>query len=234
MIEPAAPHSTKSPLSLGATNSGVNNPSRPRPRLRRTVFWLTGLVIVLYFSRYIHPLLAITQRVDADVLVVEGWVPGNVLDAAVQEFKNGHYRVLITSGINYPKGFPYSDLPSYADEAAYDLKLRGFDPNKMIVCATPFARWNRTSNSAQAVFERIQKGDIKLRGINVMTAGPHARETWVAYRHMAPPGLAVGVISVPVDTYAPNWWWASLSGNAWVLKNIVGALKEMTIGQRAS
>jgi len=46
----------------------------------------------------IHPFLAVTHRVPAKVLVVEGWTHVYGVDAAVQEFKSGHYERILTTG----------------------------------------------------------------------------------------------------------------------------------------
>jgi hypothetical protein len=46
----------------------------------------------------IHPFLAVTHRTNAKVLVVEGWIHGYGVDAAVQEFKTGHYERVLTTG----------------------------------------------------------------------------------------------------------------------------------------
>src|ERR1017187_2008452 len=55
---------------------------------------LVGWALVLN----IHPFLAVTHRVPAKVLVVEGWTHVYGVDAAVQEFKSGHYERILTTG----------------------------------------------------------------------------------------------------------------------------------------
>ena len=46
----------------------------------------------------IHPLLEVTHRTDARILLVEGWLHPFDIDAAVKEFKNGHYERVFTDG----------------------------------------------------------------------------------------------------------------------------------------
>ena len=46
----------------------------------------------------IHPFLAVTHRVPTNVQVVEGWIHGYGIDAAVQEFKTSHYERVLTTG----------------------------------------------------------------------------------------------------------------------------------------
>src|SRR4051812_4453927 len=85
----------------------------PRPRLfglvnRRERWglsawgWLLLAVMLLAFGvgllRLVYPFLAETQRVDAKILVVEGWVHGYSIRAAVAEFNNGAYQKIFTTG----------------------------------------------------------------------------------------------------------------------------------------
>ena len=50
-------------------------------------FWVTG----------VHSFLAPTQRLQTNILVVEGWVPPYVIRAAA-EFRSGHYEKIYTTG----------------------------------------------------------------------------------------------------------------------------------------
>src|SRR6266446_3584252 len=47
----------------------------------------------------IHPFLAVTNPVHSDYLVVEGWIHYQRFEQAAQEFRNGHYKKLLTSGV---------------------------------------------------------------------------------------------------------------------------------------
>src|SRR5919108_4736603 len=46
----------------------------------------------------VYPFLAITQRVDANILVVEGWINEHAIRAAVKEFQSNHYQRAFTTG----------------------------------------------------------------------------------------------------------------------------------------
>src|SRR5215470_18378672 len=62
---------------------------------------LVAFVLFLGSAGIVHtifPFLAITDRVDSDVLVVEGWVPPFAIEAAVREFRNGAYSIVYTTG----------------------------------------------------------------------------------------------------------------------------------------
>ena len=55
---------------------------------------LVGAVVL----KGVYPFLAITHRVNADVLVVEGWVHEYTIRAAVDEFRSGSYKRVFTTG----------------------------------------------------------------------------------------------------------------------------------------
>jgi len=72
------------------------------------IFLVSGL-LVLYFSR-IYPFLAYHNPVQPDVLIVEGWLPEEIIDKACTEFKTAPYRYLVTTGFPYYKGFRMGSL----------------------------------------------------------------------------------------------------------------------------
>ena len=56
---------------------------------------MVALVLLLGAIGLVHtifPFLAVTHRVDADVLVVEGWVHEHAIRTAISEFQSGHYQ----------------------------------------------------------------------------------------------------------------------------------------------
>src|SRR6476620_10134384 len=46
----------------------------------------------------VYPFLALTKRVDANILVVEGWVHPYAIEAGAEEFRERHYRQIFTTG----------------------------------------------------------------------------------------------------------------------------------------
>src|SRR6266481_4151919 len=56
-----------------------------------------GLISVLVFTS-VYPFLAITHRVNANILVVEGWIHEYAIRTAVKEFQSNHYQRVFTTG----------------------------------------------------------------------------------------------------------------------------------------
>src|SRR5258705_12834067 len=73
--------------------------------------------LVAAWFTYGESFLALTQRLPADILVVEGWIGQPGIRAAVDEFERGRYRYIVASG-GLTSG-RWEDLPaSYAGMAA--------------------------------------------------------------------------------------------------------------------
>jgi hypothetical protein len=187
---------------------------------------------LISFILFAHPFLAVTQRVDADVLVVEGWIPDYMLPPATSEFLQGKYSLLFVSGLQNDPTESTTSVPD-AQRAAARLETLGVPPAALVPCPAPFANWLRTSKTAHAVRDKIVELGLKPKGINVVTAGPHARETWVAYQHAFGPGMPVGIISIPKTNYPADRWWLSRQGLIWVPKDFIAWLKEVLFGLRS-
>ena len=66
-----------------------------------TVFFILALLLLLGKSS-LYRFLAVTHRIDAPVLVVEGWIGPKGLTEAVAEIKQHAYRKVIVAGLLYP------------------------------------------------------------------------------------------------------------------------------------
>ncbi|MEO9111199.1 MAG: hypothetical protein ABI387_00970 [Lacunisphaera sp.] len=198
---------------------------------KRAVLGLFVVALIL-FILFVHPFLAVTHRVDADVLVIEGWIPDYMSPAAVKEFHQGKYALFFVSGLENDPARNQIPSPSAAAHTAARLTELGVPRDAIRSCPAPFARWLRTSQTAQAVREKMIELGIKPKGINVITAGPHARETWVAYEHIFGNEMPVGIISIPKNNYPADRWWTSRQGLIWVPKDFIAWVKEVLIGHR--
>jgi hypothetical protein len=63
------------------------------------VVFFTFLVIMgVFFSSRVDAWLWVNRPVEADVLIIEGWTPPELVDEVAREFKLGDYKKLITTG----------------------------------------------------------------------------------------------------------------------------------------
>ena len=175
----------------------------------------------LFISR-IHQFLAVTHRVNAKVLVVEGWLNPYGINGAVKEFKSGSYQRLITTG--GPEEGAGNYCPVY-DTQAYQsagfLKAAGI-PTNMVDCAPSlFVGKDRTYHSALALQQWFRGHKVQVHSFNVLTEDVHARRTRLLYQAAFGKQTEVGIISVPNPDYDARHWWRSSEGVRKVLDETI-------------
>jgi uncharacterized SAM-binding protein YcdF (DUF218 family) len=131
---------------------------------------LLGVALAWWFvcgESFLSP----TQRLPADVLVVEGWIGDNGIRAAATEFEQ--------------RGW------SYAEVAECELIRNGVPKDRIIVAATGSAETQRTFESACAVRRVFQAREIHPGALNVFTWGSHARRSQLVFAKVLQPGMKV-------------------------------------------
>lgn len=161
----------------------------------------------------IHPFLAVTHRVNTKILVVEGWTHVYGVDAAVQEFKTGHYeRILTTGGPEEGIGASSSVYDTEAWQSARLLKEAGIPTENVQSVPSRFVGRDRTYNSAVALRNWFHEYNVPVSKINVLTEDAHARRTRLLFQEALGPGVEVGIISAPNPDYNASHWWRSSEG----------------------
>ncbi|RUR74481.1 YdcF family protein [Chlorogloeopsis fritschii PCC 9212] len=169
----------------------------------------------------IHPFLAVTSPVKADILVVEGWIPDYALVQALAEFKKNSYRQLITTGIPLEKGFYLAEYKTYAEMAAATLKKLGLEPEKIVVVPSQEVTKDRTYASAIALQQWLENANFKIEAVNLFTYATHARRSWLIFQQALAPKIQVGVIASSPQNYDPNKWWMYSTGVRSVINEVV-------------
>ena len=188
--------------------------------------WIV-LIVLLAFGSYaffltIFPFLAVTNRVDSDVLVVEGWIHEYAIQAAVEEYHLGGYRRLFTTGGPVPGNGGYvNDFQTSASVGAELLKKFGI-PGKSVemVPSHVFGR-DRTYSSAVALRNWVRAHHVEVDSLNVMTEDTHARRTRLLFAKAFGPNVRVGVIAVPDPDYDARHWWRYSEGVEKVIEGSV-------------
>ena len=161
----------------------------------------------------VHPFLAITHRVDSDVLVVEGWIHDYALRAAVAEFRNGRYqRVFTTGGPVEGSGGYINDYHTNASVGADLLKRYGLLDESLQIVPSRIMDRDRTYGSAVALRNWFREHDMHIRSLNVLTENLHARRSRLLFSKALGPGISVGIIAVPNPDYDARRWWRYSEG----------------------
>ena len=172
---------------------------------------LLGTGLLLFFK--LPPFLAVTHRVDAKFLVVEGWVHDFTMAAAAREFETGDYqRVFTTGGPIMGQGGYISDSHTYASIGADQLVKQGIPEELVQMVPSRVMERDRTYSSAVALRDWLRDQHISVTSINVLTEDSHARRTWLLFEKAFGSEVKVGIISIPNPDYAPKDWWRNSQG----------------------
>ena len=178
--------------------------------------WLVlfTLVAILFsvITTSLFPFLAVNRAVQADLLVVEGWLPQYALKKAIEEFKKQPYRILVTTGAPIERGFLISKFKTYAEFGAETLKQLGLEEESIISIPTPPVKKDRTYASALAVKNWLRTADFSPKGVNIYSFSLHARRSWILFKKAFGDELNIGVLNAESQDYNSNNWWKTSIG----------------------
>jgi uncharacterized SAM-binding protein YcdF (DUF218 family) len=179
--------------------------------------WLALVLVTVssacLFVLCIYPFLAVTRRVNTNILVVEGWIPFFAVPAAVQEFKTGSYeRIFTTGGPVSGMGGYVNDYSTSASIGAGRLRAAGVPNDVIQMVPSHVSTRDRTYGSALALKQWFQDNHVSPARINVLTEGAHARRTRLLFQEALGDKIEVGIISVANPDYDGRRWWRCSDG----------------------
>jgi len=188
--------------------------TRWRPTLRAWVAAALFLGAVgLCTVRFIYPFLAITDRLDARILVVEGWLPDFTrIDPVLDEIRRGRYEVIVVTGGPTPKRELVADFKNYADLTKAILEKRGVDPKTVVAVPSLGVVRDRTYASALALRTWLETEKPGVTSLNLITLGAHGRRSRLLFQMALGGGVKVGIISAGELRFNGGHWWQSSSG----------------------
>ena len=179
----------------------------------RMIVALTLLLLGALIFEGVYPFLAITHRVNANILVVEGWIHEYGIRAAVKEFQSNHYqRVFTTGGPVEGTGGYINDFMTSASVGADLLRKAGLPDQSLQMVPSRVMDRDRTYGSAVALRNWFRAHDTAVSGINVITENLHARRTRLLFQKALGDKVAVGVIAIPNPDYDAKRWWRYSAG----------------------
>lgn len=173
--------------------------------------------------------LSLTERVPAEILIVEGWLAPEELHAAGAEFVEGGYQYVVTTGRKVPGKLVQPEW-TFAEIAERELIQAGVPKDRII--AAPATDNESTWELAAAVKRTLQDRGLDPKGVNVFTWGIHGRLSHLSFARALEPGVRVGVISWhPEDYESIRWWHSSLRARA-LISETSGVFYETFFGSR--
>jgi DUF218 domain-containing protein len=177
------------------------------------VLLLASVLLATVFLVTVHPFLAPTHRVDANILVVEGWVHDYVIRAAAKEFTAGSYQLVFSTGGPSPGSGGYTwDADTSASIGAGQLRAVGVPSKSLQIVASHVIGRDRTYYSAVALRDWFRERNIDVRSFNIVAESTHSRRTWFLFQEAFGDKVKVGIIAVHNPDYDAKRWWRSSDG----------------------
>jgi hypothetical protein len=166
------------------------------------------MLVVYWLIIEVHPFLAVTNRVDANYLVMEGWVHQFAARTAAKEFRSGGYQQIFVTGEPVLGTGEYLKDSSTEAWVGADLLIReGISEGSLQRIARRQVDRDRTYGSALALKEWIQAHNLHVPAINIVTEAAHARRTRLLFQEALGPEIKVGIIAAVNPDYDQRRWW---------------------------
>ena len=191
--------------------------------------WLMLLLVFFTLSVgwvfNVQPFLAQTTRVEAKIMVVEGWVHEYAIQAAVREFRAGHYeKIYTTGGPVVGDGGYLNDFNTSASVGAELLVKAGLPAAQVQMVPSHVSGRDRTYSSALALRDYFATNGMAVKCFNVLTEDVHARRTRLLFQEAFGREATVGIIAVPDPDYDPDHWWRYSEGVREILGECIAYL----------
>ncbi len=176
--------------------------------------WLilfTAALLILIILK-MQAFLAYNSPVDGEILVVEGWCPGYVLNQAVSKFHKGNYQYLVTIGGPVSDPSKHGGCSNYADFAAKEFIKLGVEKNSLIAVPAPHVKRHHTYSYVLAFRKWLINSDLNVKALNVFSFNLHARKTYIIFKKVLGPEMQIGIIAGKTNDYDPKFWWLSVNG----------------------
>jgi len=182
-------------------------------RSAKFLLFIVVLTLAVVTFLNVYPFLAVTQRVDTDVLVVEGWVHPYAIRVSAEELQNHSYqRAFTTGGPVVGNGGYINDYQTAASVGADLLKKAGVPAELVQMVPSHVMGRDRTYSSAIALKDWLREHDMQVRSLNIVTEAAHARRTRLLFEKALGSNVAVGVIAVPSPDFDARHWWLYSEG----------------------
>ncbi len=187
------------------------------------VMLLLVTIIIAWAFKNLALYLAVNQPKHAEYLLVEGWQSEQSLLQALSVFREGGYRLLITTGGPDNRTIT-PKYKSFAEESAAFLLAQSIEPDKIVIVSAPASAQNRTFLSAVMVREWFIKQELLPKSIDVFTEGVHARRTHALYQLAFGDSVEIGISASRPENYNLNRWWQTSSGAKSVITEVIGVI----------
>jgi hypothetical protein len=193
------------------------------PTWRSWFLFAGAFVAVTVFLIKATPIfLAPNAPVNARILVVEGWIDEDALEAAKALQKINRYDLVLVAGGRIEKGFFEASYGTFAELGMTRLKNMGYTATNLVAVPSSDAPKDRTYHSALSVRDYLLK--TPYRSLDLLSTSVHSRRSWLMYRHALGPEFKIGIYAAPSTEFDPKHWYRKSSGVRTVMSEAISFL----------
>jgi hypothetical protein len=174
------------------------------------------VALTIWYGTY--PFLALNVPVEANVLVVESWVPTHMLSLVAAEFQRNHYQRLVVMRATYEGPYSYVEAVDSREFAQNTLVRYGVPRSSVETVFYQAADRDRTYHAALATKEWVRDHGMEGRSVTVAAVGPHARRTRLMFMKALDGDVKLGILALQDPLYDPAHWWRTSEG----VRDIIG------------
>ena len=167
----------------------------------------------------LYPFLAQHHPVvDAEIIIIEGWLEDKELQNAANAIRPE--QILVTTGGPIKFGGVFFEEKTYAEVTAARLRLMGLSDEKILCAPAPDVRSDRTYASALAARDALKQHGLFGKSCNIYSLGAHSRRSLYLYQLAFGADYPIGIVSLDSqEADLRHWWRSSLA-----FKQILGEL----------
>jgi len=184
------------------------------------VLLFLGMVLLLFFKR-VHVFLAVNNPVDADILVVDGFLPGYAYDSIQSLVVSNTYKLVLTTGVDIDYTFTSDDAFNTADFSYKVLSSKSLGECRLERAPAGRINKDRTFHSALSAREWLNRNGYANESLNVFSMGGHARRSWLLYRKAFGEEREIGIIALEDQSYDSKSWYNHSKGVRLVMSEFI-------------
>lgn len=186
----------------------------------KCVLVVLTIAVGLVCIRYAHDFLAPTNRVQANILIIEGWAPPWAMIETAEEYRRANYQHLMVVRPVLDRSSDYDITWDATEYGVAALVKNGVPPERITKILTVSVRRDRTYHCAISARDWLLTNKVSITGINVATVGPHARRSGLLYRKVFS-DVPVGTIALQPRSYDHRRWWRYSEGVREVIGEVI-------------
>ena len=181
---------------------------------------VASLSVAAFFN--VFHFLAPTAGVQADIVVVEGWISLTGAKRATQLIQSNHISRVIVGGGPIEDATDNEVIKTYAELGSHRLTRAGLSPGLITTISNPHHDRDRTYTEALTIKAWLESQRLTPCKLDIISEGVHARRTRLLFEKAFGSDVEIGIVALPPRDYPADRWWRYSAGVKDVVSEAAG------------